>query len=51
VPVSLQGQGIGSRLVRAVLEKIRADGLKVVPRCSFVSAYLARHPEFNDLVQ
>jgi hypothetical protein len=51
VPGPLQGQGIGSRLVRAVLEKIRADGLKVVPRCSFVSAYLARHPEFNDLVQ
>ena len=49
VPASLQGRGIGSRLVRGVLEAARAEGLKVVPRCSFVSSYLARHPEFNDL--
>jgi hypothetical protein len=50
VPAALQGQGIASRLVRGVLEAARAQNLKVVPRCSFVSAYLARHPEFNDLV-
>ena len=51
VPPALQGQGIGSRLVRGTLEAARAQGLKVVPRCSFVSAYLGRHPEFNDLVR
>jgi len=51
VPAALQGQGIGSRLVRGALDAARAQGLKVVPRCSFVSAYLSRHPEFNDLVQ
>jgi predicted GNAT family acetyltransferase len=51
VPAALQGQGIGSRLVRGTLEAARAQGLKVVPRCSFVSAYLSRHPEFNDLVR
>ena len=51
VPAALQGRGIGSRLVRGALEAARAEDLKVVPRCSFVSAYLARHPEFNDLVR
>jgi hypothetical protein len=50
VPYALQGQGIASRLVRGALEAARAEGLKVVPRCSFVSAYIARHPEFGDLV-
>ena len=50
VPFQLQGQGIASRLVRGVLEAARAEGLKVVPRCSFVSSYIARHPEFNDLL-
>jgi predicted GNAT family acetyltransferase len=50
VPAALWGQGIGSRLVRGALESARMQGLKVVPGCSFVSAYLARHPEFNDLV-
>ena len=51
VPGALQGRGIASRLVRGVLELARAEHLKVVPRCSFVSAYLARHPEFNDLAR
>ena len=32
------------------VEAARAEGLKVVPRCSFVSAFMARHPEFNDLL-
>jgi predicted GNAT family acetyltransferase len=51
VPAALWGQGIGSRLVRGALEAARTQGLKVVPRCSFVSAYLSKHPEFNDLVR
>ncbi len=41
---------MASRLARGALEAARAEGLKVVPRCSFVSAYLGRHPEFNDLL-
>ncbi len=49
-PAHLQGRGIASQLVRGALEQVRAQGLKVVPRCSFVSAYMARHPEFNDLL-
>jgi predicted GNAT family acetyltransferase len=50
VPPTLRGQGIASRLTRGVLEAARAQGLKVVPRCSFVAAFMGRHPEFNDLV-
>jgi uncharacterized protein len=50
VPFQLQGQGIASRLVRGALEAARAEGLKVVPRCSFVSSYMARHSAFNDLL-
>ena len=46
-----RGQGIGSRLVRGALEAARAQGLKVVARCSFVSSYLGKHPEFNNLVR
>jgi predicted GNAT family acetyltransferase len=50
VPQEMSGHGIGSQLVAGALESARAQGLKVVPRCPFVSAYMAKHPEFNDLL-
>ncbi len=49
-PREARGRGIASRLVEAALDTARARGLKVVPRCPFVSAWLARHPEYRDLV-
>ena len=48
-PRRLRGRGIGSALVRGALETARAEGLKVVARCPFVSDYIAEHPEFGDL--
>ena len=50
VPSALSGRGVGSRLVRGALEQVRTLGLKVVPKCPFVSAYMGKHPEFNDLL-
>ena len=50
VPQALSGRGVGSRIVRGALEQARALGLKVVPKCPFVSAYMAKHPEFNELL-
>jgi hypothetical protein len=50
VPPEMSGHGVGSQLVRGALEAARARGLKVVARCPFVAAYLAKHPEFNDLL-
>lgn len=50
VPRALEGRGLGGALVKATLDAARAEGLKVVPRCSFVAAYMRRHPEFADLL-
>jgi uncharacterized protein len=50
VPSHLRGQGFGSILVRGVLQDIRAKGLKVVPRCGFVAAFIRDNPEFGDLL-
>ncbi len=48
VPEALSGRGVGSRLVRGTLEAVRTEGLKVVPRCEFVAAYIERHSEYRD---
>jgi hypothetical protein len=50
VPEALSGRGVGSKLVRGVLEALRAEEAKVVPRCEFVAAYVERHPEYRDMV-
>jgi uncharacterized protein len=50
VPPELSGRGIGSELIRGALESARAQKLKVVPKCPFVAAYMAKHAEFNDLL-
>lgn len=49
VPPEFEGQGVGSRLVAGSLALIRARGEQVLPRCSFVVAYMRRHPEYDDL--
>ena len=49
VPDALGGRGIGSRLARHVLDAARRDGLKVVPLCPFIAAFMERHPEYDDL--
>lgn len=51
VPKELAGRGIGSALVRGVLDTARAEGVKVVPVCPFARAYMDRHPEYADLRQ
>ena len=40
-----EGRGIGSRLVEGMLDDLRSRGLRVLPICPFVRAYVRRHPE------
>jgi predicted GNAT family acetyltransferase len=50
VPAEISGRGIGSKLARAALDAARAQGLKVVAKCPFIGGYIAKHPEFGDLL-
>ncbi len=47
---AVEGQGLGSRLVREALTGLRDRGVAVLPYCPFVKAYLQRHPELVDVV-
>ncbi len=48
VPPQDEGKGVGARIVKAALEDTRKQGFRIVPACSFVAAYVRRHPEFDD---
>ncbi len=50
VPKKLEGRGVGSKLIRGALDATRDRGLKVVPQCWFVKAYIDRHSEYRDLL-
>jgi predicted GNAT family acetyltransferase len=49
VPFALRGQGIGSQMMHGVLQNVREQGLRVVPRCSFAADFIQRHPHYADL--
>jgi len=50
VPRELAGRGIAGAIVRAALAHAEANGLKVEPWCSYVRAYMQRHPETQRLL-
>ena len=49
VPRALEGRGIGSAMARHVLDYAARNGLKVDPSCSFIHAYIDRHPEYQPI--
>jgi uncharacterized protein len=50
VPPELRGRGLAEKLVRAGLAEARAQQRRVVPACSYVAAFIARNPEFKELL-
>ena len=51
VEPAFEGQGVGGQLASGALDLIRASGRQVVPLCPFVSAYIQRHAQYQDLVR
>jgi len=49
VPPQLNGRGIGSTLVKHVLDHAEQNGYTVDPQCSFVKVYIDRHPSYQAL--
>ncbi|MDL5366253.1 GNAT family N-acetyltransferase [Xanthomonas sp. NCPPB 2654] len=50
VPAAIGGRGLAAGLVTAALAHARAQGLKVVPACSYAATFFQRHPEYADLL-
>jgi hypothetical protein len=43
------GRGLATILVAEALAETRADGMRVVPLCPMVAAFIKKHPEFSDI--
>jgi predicted GNAT family acetyltransferase len=50
VPDAFAGKGVGSALAKAALDYAREHHLKVKPSCTFMASYIAKHPQYHDLV-
>jgi len=49
VAKAFQGKGMSSALLAQALEATRAEGMRIVPVCPAVAAYLKKHSEFADV--
>lgn len=50
VPDAAGGRGIAGALTKAALDTARQEGWRVVPVCAYSETYIARHPQYQDLV-
>ena len=50
VPPAFEGKGVASALARTAFGYARDNGLKVIPTCPFMSAWVKKHPEVNDII-
>jgi predicted GNAT family acetyltransferase len=51
VPRAVENRGIAGALTRFALDRARAQGMDVEPNCSYVAAWIRRHPGYADLVR
>lgn len=47
---AFSGQGLAGKLVRAALDDVAGRGLAVLPFCPFVRGWIAKHPDYLELV-
>lgn len=50
VPVPLRDRGLAQQLARHALDRARLDGLEVIVKCPFITVWLKRHHEYDDIV-
>ncbi|WP_339389672.1 GNAT family N-acetyltransferase [Vibrio neptunius] len=50
VPEELKGKGYGKVMMETILPEIERQGVTIRPECSYVVHYLARHPEWSNLI-
>lgn len=45
-----EGRGLATILIGQALQETRDAGLRIVPKCPMVAAYVKKHDEYSDIV-
>jgi hypothetical protein len=46
-----RGQGVAGKITEVALEYAKGKSLRVIPMCSYVRAYIDRHPDYVELTK
>jgi predicted GNAT family acetyltransferase len=50
VPQPIEGKGLAAKLARFALDFAREHHLRVIPLCPYISDFLRKHTEYQDLL-
>lgn len=50
VPSELGGRGLAAEITQFALDYARSQAWQVIPQCSYVAAYIKKHPEYEALL-
>ncbi|APG82404.1 Acetyltransferase [Corynebacterium pseudotuberculosis] len=50
VESAFRGQGLSKRLIKHALDASHADGFSILPTCSAVKDFIAKNPEYQEVV-
>jgi predicted GNAT family acetyltransferase len=50
VPVSLRNRGLGTVLAKHGLDEARRSGQEVIVKCPFITTWLRRHHQYDDII-
>lgn len=51
VDESLRGKGVAAKLMILACEKIKRQGFKAVPTCSYAVAFFEKYKEYKDILK
>lgn len=51
VDESLKGQGVGKKLLMAIVEKARKEGIKIIPLCPFAKSVFQKDMAIQDVLK
>ena len=51
VPPNAEGKGVAAGLAKFAFEQAKQQQRKVLVYCPYISSYLKRHPEYDELVE